>query len=1299
MMKKRAVILNSLVAFILVLTTGLSAVNIQAVDNPGHTAPASQPVGMTIHPHAPGVVLVELKAGAAPRESIHGLDGLDRILPEFSARLGAIGVQSIESLVPPARGRGNHGIESFQQQGEALRLRLPENADIQAAVALLKADPAVAYAEPDYLAEFASEPNDPRYGEQWGLAQVNVEAAWAQTTGSSNVVIAVIDSGLDLAHEDLAPNQWVNPGEIAGNGVDDDNNGFIDDVYGWNFVDGTSNVQDYVGHGSQVAGVAVARRDNGLGIAGVCGECRVMPVKVSQISGFANYSDIAAGVYYAVGKGARVINLSLGGYAHSVTLKNAIDYALGENVVVVAGAGNDNKSDPFYPAAYGGVISVAGTDPDDAKTNFSNYGTWVDLTAPGQDILTTTLGSYSTGSGTSYAAPFVSGAAGLLLSLNPDWTPAMVRSQFLHTADDISGQNPGHQGQLGAGRLNVGASMQAPEPILTYEGYAGDGTPDLRPDFGSTVSLTVTVGNDWADATDVSGTLTSSDPHVTVTQNTADFGTILAGESKANTSAFMFDIGTGAGYNHSMPFSLALSANNGAYQTTLSFQIQTRSSVENVTGTVGSDTTWTSDKTYRVTGNIGIVPGFTLTIEPGTTVQFAGNYSLNVGGTLIAQGTVSLPIEFEHETAGETWNRVFFDTSSQDAQVTEAGVYQSGNVLEHVNIRGASSGIACDSATPFLSYVSTDQGGVTCSLGATNLWMVDTYLTGDVSITHEGAEPEEVNGGDSNIMIAKVMESQFSGNLIIYGNGQVSNSSLRSLTISGIGEVSNITARGVVQTGNNSTIEGSVVNGGFINAGEDSTITHNNVDTVAIIIGPDSTGAYEEIHTTGIAVQGSGTVTYNRVVGATKGIVIGGGTLENNLVAYTSSNGLEPGTSAIRHNTLIGIEGHTVYLAQVPAAFEYNNFEFNSGDYDVYVNVLNSVAINISAQNNWWGTTDQDEIKVRVYDYDDHYELARLITTLPLTEPSQTAPGYVRGVTLDPASPVGIQTVGFTVEFSRTMGVDVDPLITFETTKVDTWETRTSMPTARGYLGLAAANNGKIYAVGGWDGQSFLDYMEEYDPLTDTWLTVTPIPTARFGLSVASGSDGRVYAIGGQTPHGITNIVEAYDPVTNNWETREPMPTARESLGVAAASDGRIYAIGGLTPFGMTNIVEAYDPVLDSWMTVAPLPITKAHLGVVAASDGCIYAIGGGSMTASATDVHAYDLVTDSWTIVTPMHNEKISLGVTVGGDGRIYAIGGIGGDLSMEAYDLIANQWTVVSPMPTARESLCFLTSKMRPL
>ena len=408
---------------------------------------------------------------------------------------------------------------------------------------VLGAQPDIAFAEPDYLAHIILTPDDPQYAQQWALPKIGAPAAWDTTTGSSNVVIAVIDAGIDASHPDLSGQLWTNPGEIAGNGLDDDNNGYVDDIHGWNLVDDNANLTDNTGHGTQIAGVIAAATDNGLGVAGVCWDCRLMVVKVTQSGGVANYSDIAAGVAYAAQKGAEVINLSLGGYSDSATLRAAVASAA-QSAVVVGGAGNDDLSDAFYPAAYDDVLAVAGTTDADAKVSTSNHGSWVDVSAPGEDITTTfDGGGYGASSGTSLAAPFAAGLAGLLRSQHPGWSADMVRAQIVHTTDDIDSLNPGYEGQLGSGRINANSAINIePHPLLSYDSHTVDGAPNSRPEPGETVDLNVSIFNDWENATNIQSTLTTTDTYVSILVNSATFGDIPTYGTGMNTTPFRFRV-------------------------------------------------------------------------------------------------------------------------------------------------------------------------------------------------------------------------------------------------------------------------------------------------------------------------------------------------------------------------------------------------------------------------------------------------------------------------------------------------------------------------------------------------------------------------------------------------------------------------------------------------------------------------------------------------------------------------------------------------------------------------------------
>ena len=306
--------------------------------------------------------------------------------------------------------------------------------------------------------------NQHRPAEDWWLAQIGAPSAWEQVAGGRSAVVAVVDAGIDADHPDLAGQLWVNPGEVAGNGLDDDNNGCVDDLHGWNMVDDNADLRDNTGHGTSMAGVIAAASDN-QGITGVCPSCRIMVVKVTGPGGQAQYHHIAKGIAYAAQNGADVINVSLRGKVNSGTLWKAVNEA-SRRAVVVSGAGNDGSTSPVYPSAYERVLAVAAVGRDDVKLESSGYGAWVDVAAPGSQIMTSrTGGRYWAKSGTSVSAAVVSGLAGLLRCQHPDWSPEEVRRQIILTAEWVDEANPGLEEQLGSGRVNAEkaftASLQA----------------------------------------------------------------------------------------------------------------------------------------------------------------------------------------------------------------------------------------------------------------------------------------------------------------------------------------------------------------------------------------------------------------------------------------------------------------------------------------------------------------------------------------------------------------------------------------------------------------------------------------------------------------------------------------------------------------------------------------------------------------------------------------------------------------------------------------------------------------------
>ena len=374
-------------------------------------------------------------------------------------------------------------------------LTLAAGTDPEAAAREAEDTPEVLYAEPDVaLASFGATPNDPYFPDLWALKRtgaaggIDAPTAWTLTTGSSTFPIAVVDTGIDATHPDLAPNLWTNPGESGGgretNGVDDDGNGYVDDVSGWDWVDDDRTPNDENAHGTHVSGTIGARGDNGQGVAGVNWQAGLMPLRVLGADGVGWASDIAAGFRYAAENGARVVNASLGGSAASQTLLDAIQEHPDTLFVVAAGnATRDNDATPTYPCAFSSpnIICVAASDDGDGLASFSNYGaTSVDLAAPGTAIVSTWAGgAYGQLFGTSMASPHVAGVAALVWGHHPEASLAEIKTAILSGVDTraaFAGR------MVSGGRLNAGGVFLAmgdefpdwtgPRPQLSWEGAA-----------------------------------------------------------------------------------------------------------------------------------------------------------------------------------------------------------------------------------------------------------------------------------------------------------------------------------------------------------------------------------------------------------------------------------------------------------------------------------------------------------------------------------------------------------------------------------------------------------------------------------------------------------------------------------------------------------------------------------------------------------------------------------------------------------------------------------------------------------
>lgn len=441
------------------------------------------------------------------------------------------------------------------EAGQWYRITLPEKANIKALINRFKNDPDVVNAEPDYAVSLNAIPGDPMFPELWGLhntgqnegkvdADIDAPEAWDISQGSDQVVIAVIDSGVAYYHEDLADNMWVNTGEIPDNGTDDDGNGYIDDVHGYDSI-GRPDLPDidFLGHGTHVAGTIAAVGNNGIGISGVSWNSKIMNVRFLSGRGVGYTSDAIACIHYAILMGADIINASWGGIRYSQALYDAISAANDANILFVASSGNrinDNDQAPHYPSSYElpNIVSVSATNRDDKLAYFSNWGMEsVHVTAPGRHILSTVpegycrlcdFSGYRQLSGTSMSAPHISGAAALLLSLNPDATVSEIKEALIRATDPIAKMKYYSQSE---GRFNL-------EKLLSNNLYfkiSGLTTP-ITLDPGATASSTFDVSALSAYNGPVQLALTSTVPDITLSLDKSQVDPVTSNESVTVTA-------------------------------------------------------------------------------------------------------------------------------------------------------------------------------------------------------------------------------------------------------------------------------------------------------------------------------------------------------------------------------------------------------------------------------------------------------------------------------------------------------------------------------------------------------------------------------------------------------------------------------------------------------------------------------------------------------------------------------------------------------------------------------------------
>ena len=650
--------------------------------------------------YVPGEVLLKLKDGRranvrrAAGQMSAGITSLDAVLKEY-------GVKEMEQLLPNAKVKGSprrakafNGstvVERDLTQLYKVTLSEEKRHNTIQMVEQLKALPEVEFAEPNYKmylmdTEIAgSFGGNPYATQQWYLDDYGVKQLWNKPiVNPTRPVIAIIDTGVDLTHPDLKDNLWTNQAEADGEAnYDNDGNGFKGDVHGWDFINNTPNVKDFNMHGTHVAGIAAAA-NNGIGIIGANPKALIMAVSVMQSDGTGDVATIIKGINYAIANGATVLNLSLGTYANSSALRQALANAY-QSAVIVAAAGNDGLAiepqcgilwGPMFPAAYSFVLGVQATQSNGNLALFSNYdcsgpnysstsslqdpdGFNYELKAPGTNMLSTIPGGkYKALNGTSMAAPLVAGAISALKMVKQYDTQEILWGDLLHT-DNIA---QAYAVTARPAELDLMKIMYRERKELTEESeedYSGDG----RIDAGETISLYPVIRTTFGEASNIKMKLEMGDefedPYTVqiITDGWVDFGMHLDAYGKGvsiNPMKLKVADNVANGRHIKMKFTAKCDEANTQYVGIFTMVVD---NIRKISGMITENMILTADHEWLVSSSVAIPVGITLTIEPGTTIRFNDNTGISNSGTLVADGTPEAPILMIPNETGY-WNGV-----------------------------------------------------------------------------------------------------------------------------------------------------------------------------------------------------------------------------------------------------------------------------------------------------------------------------------------------------------------------------------------------------------------------------------------------------------------------------------------------------------------------------------------------------------------------------------------------------------------------------------------------------------------
>ena len=633
--------------------------------------------------YKPGEILVKFKTSEIKEIKTRSTNALTLSgSSSVNTTLQKIGVKEVENLMPltghttlPTTIKTFNGKNiTIKPMKNAYVLKVDtQNITVPEAVKMLNELSEVEYAEPNYLmyaleTDF-SNINDPYYNLQYGIKDINLDKLWGEPVlTKEGPVIAILDTGVDITHPDLSANIWTNEKEISGaTGYDDDGNGFVDDIHGWDFVNQTGEIFDYNGHGTHCAGIAAASGFNGLGIIGANPDSRIMPLTVLQSNGQGDVGTIIKALDYAVANGADIISMSLGSYSSSIAFEEALGRAYNKTVLIAA-AGNDGfclnhahpergqmSPMPMYPGAYSFVLGVQASGETGGLASFSNYdddgATYssygeeklfnYELTVPGVSIMSAYPGGgYKQLNGTSMATPLVAGAISRLLQTKEYNNKEELFGDLIHSTTT--------KGNLDIYNVyTLSTTDRIPEiQFVTLEMIDTDG--DGRADAGEVIEFYPVIRNLWGNVTDIKLSIESAETinnTFEIIEGTADFGLDLSSYGKGK-SKNPLKIKLKDNVTDGRIIMLKFRATAPKAETIeQAIELTVENAVE-LTGLIANDMILDSSQHYVVTGTFGVPEGRKLTISPGTTIKFRDGANFQVEGELIANGTPNNLITF-----------------------------------------------------------------------------------------------------------------------------------------------------------------------------------------------------------------------------------------------------------------------------------------------------------------------------------------------------------------------------------------------------------------------------------------------------------------------------------------------------------------------------------------------------------------------------------------------------------------------------------------------------------------------------